>query len=253
MEPIRMIASVGQRPRLCLSLNGPNAHSMRCEFCFGVGSTFRRRAFPRLDRTYLVCGNCGRAQRRQKVLKTAARGVRAAERESLRKALAIAKARQKFKILVWGPASASGNRAATKRAQIRDELLKMGHDAFFSEDMVVPGVPTNILEMLQQRIVHLVIDVAASPGSMAEFENYGVILGKRHLVFLNDAARGGFTDTGTRRLFRAAGGDDEFFSEADLMSCALTLASADWVGDKAYYEMYLAELKKAADEASLLR
>jgi hypothetical protein len=226
---------------------------MQCQYCSEDPAKFRLKKFPRLDSTYAVCGKCGRAQRRSTGLKTIGRGIRPEERARFKKALSIANARIKFKILVWGPAPGGGNAAAPKREQIRAELRKMGHEAFFSEEMTEQGTPTNIVELVQQKQVQLVINVAASYGSLAEFENYGILLGRRHLVFLNEAARGGFTDTGTRKLFRAAGGDDEFFNEADLDSCALALASIDWVQDKAHYELYLNELKEAAERESFFR
>jgi len=182
---------------------------MRCVHCSADPVKVKTRPFPRLGTTYLICGTCGRAQRRSNVLKTVGRGVRSADRARFLTALSIGKARQKFKILVWGPAPGSGNPAESKRKEIRDELRKIGHDAFFSEEMPAPGEPANIGELVQLQLVHLVVNVAASYGSLAEFENYGILLGERHLVFLNQAARGGFTDQGTRRLFRAAGGFDE--------------------------------------------
>jgi len=187
------------------------------------------------------------------MLRTTGRGIRHAERERLQTALSIGAAKQKFKILVWGPTPKSDDAAAKKRIQVRDELRKMGHEAFFSEEMSVPAVPTNLVELVHQKMVHLVVNVAASHGSLAEFENFGILLGRRLLLFLNEAARGGFTDTGTRRVFRAAGGDDEFFADDDLKSCALTLAAVDWVRDKAHFEMYLAEVREATERNSLLR
>jgi len=130
----------------------------------------------------------------------------------------------------------------------------MGHDAFFSEELTIPGEPVNLVELVQlKKLAHLVVDLAASRGSLAEFENYGLVLGKRLLVFLNAAARGGFTDMGTRRMFQAAGGIDEFFTDEDLTSCALTLAAADWVNDKASTEAYLSEAVEALERTSLLR
>lgn len=133
--------------------------------------------------------------------------------------------------------------------QIRKELRRLGHQAYFSEELVVPGVPTNVLELVQQKHVNLVINVADSPGSLAEFENYGVTLGRRLLVFLNDAAKGGFTDTGTRKAFRANGGMDESFNETDIESGALVLASVDWVIDKAYLQKWLLDTRDEAEKS----
>src|SRR5713226_6306245 len=164
---------------------------MRCTNCSADPVRCRFRKFPDLEATYCVCRDCNKAQKRPSGLITVKRGKRAADREKVRKALAVSAASCKFKILVWGPAPRSGNPAAATRKQIRDELKKMGHDAFFSEELAVEAVPTNVLELVQLKQVNLVINVAASHGALAEFEDYGVILGKRLLVFLNDDARGG--------------------------------------------------------------
>ena len=117
--------------------------------------------------------------------------------------------------------------------------------------MAVPAVPTNVLELVELEQVNLVINVAASYGSMAEFENYGVILGKRHLVFLNEAARGGFSDTGTRRMFRANGGTDEYYKDEDIDSGVLVLAALDWVIEKAYLQKWLSSIAEQARKSLL--
>lgn len=209
------------------------------------------RHFPQLGNTYLICDSCGRAQRRPATLKRVGKAARP-ERDRVFTAIAIGKAKQKFKILVWGPAPGKGSSAEAKRKEIRDELTKMGHELFFSEDLAVPGEPINIQELVQAQRIHLVINLAASYGSVSEFENYGILLGERNLVFFSKEGAGGFTDQGTRKLFRTAGGFDESFSEDDLKSCALTLAAADWVIDKAGVEMWLAGVGEWAKKRSLL-
>lgn len=200
---------------------------------------------------YLVCQVCQKAQKRPSGLKTDKRGKRSFDREKTRKGLAVSSASCKFRVLVWGPAHGSANPAAATRLEIRDELKRMGHDAFFSEELAVPAVPTNVLELVQLKKVNLVVNVASSYGSLAEFENYGVLLGKRHLVFLNEAARGGFTDTGTRKVFRANGGTDEFFKEEDISSGVLILAALDWVMEKAYLQKWLSSVVEEAKNSLL--
>jgi hypothetical protein len=224
---------------------------MRCIHCSADPMRCQFRKFPDLEATYCVCRDCNRAQRRPTGLKTAKRGKRPADREKIRKGLAVAAASCKFKILVWGPAPRSGNPAVATRRQIRDELRRMGHDAFFSEEMAVPAVPTNVAELIHLKHINLVINVAASYGSLAEFENYGVVLGRRHLVFLNDAACGGFTDTGTRRMFRANGGTDEFFKDDDIATGVLVLAALDWVSEKAYLQKWLSSVAEEAQNSLL--
>lgn len=160
---------------------------MRCNHCSADPMKFRLRKFPIIDAAYLVCQVCQKAQKRPSGLKTDKRGKRSFDREKTRKGLAVSSASCKFRVLVWGPAPGSANPAAATRLEIRDELKRMGHDAFFSEELAVPAVPTNVLELVQLKKVNLVVNVASSYGSLAEFENYGVLLGKRHLVFLNEA------------------------------------------------------------------
>jgi hypothetical protein len=96
-------------------------------------------------------------------LKTVGRGKRAAEREKARVGLAISAGSCRFKILIWGSDPKSANPAAVTRGRLRNELRRLGHDAFFSEEMNVPAVPTNVLELLQLKEINLVINVAASP------------------------------------------------------------------------------------------
>jgi len=177
--------------------------------------------------------------------------VKSFEREKTRHGLAITAAGCRFKILVWGPDPKSSTPASMARREIRDELRKTGNTALFSEEMNVPAVPSNVLELIQLKEINLVINVAASYGSLAEFEDYGVILGKRHLVFLNEAARGGFTASGTLRLFRANGGTAEYFDDEDAQSGALVLAALDWVREKAYLQKWLVSVVEEAGNSML--
>jgi hypothetical protein len=116
--------------------------------------------------------------------------------------------------------------------------------------LTVPGIPTDVQEEFQVKENDLVIDIAADFGPVAEFEKFGVELGYRMLLWLPAAAQGGFTATGTLQTFRAAGGAYEIFSDADLQSCALTLASRDWVSQKEFLQVYLDSVKESASASS---
>ena len=227
---------------------------MRCVHCATEPMKSKLRHFVRLDIKYPVCASCNRAQRRPPLLKAAGRGKHAAKRATLRKALSIALAKPKFRILVFGPAPGSGSPADTKRHQIRDELLKMGHDAFFAEDVTEAGVPLNFLELMQLRTVaDLVINVAASPGSQAEFEDFALRFeGRRQLAFLDERGRAGYAGQGTLRGFRVNGGIDEFFSQSDLDSCVLTLMAVDWVVENSYFQAEQDMQAELAKERSLI-
>jgi hypothetical protein len=71
------------------------------------------------------------------------------------------------------------------------------------------------------------------------------------LVFLSDAARGGFTDKGTLRVFRANGGTSEFFVDDDIASNVLVLAAVDWVKEKAYLQKWLSSIVEEAQNSLL--
>jgi hypothetical protein len=240
-----LVSSVGRVVILQLSI-------MRCVHCSADPMRIRRRRkFPHLETEYLICETCNRAQRRPSGLKTRGRGKRSADREALRASLAVASATVKFKILVYGPDPKSSNPASPTRKEILDELRRLGHDVYFPEELTVAGLPTNVLELRQLKKVQLVINLAASPGSQAEFENYGVTLGKRLLVFLDGRAKGGFTDTGTRVSFRLNGGMDEFFDEDDLKTGALVLAAADWISGKVHLQELALSVMDDAEKSLL--
>jgi hypothetical protein len=224
---------------------------MLCSHCGEDSAKFRTRKFSQLEHNYAVCPRCGKAQRCPASLKKLRRGTKPTERDRLWKTLSVGRAKFKFKILVWGPNPLAGTPAAEKRQEIKGELQKSGHEIFFSEDLTIPGVPVNLQELLQVQKAHLVINIATSYGSLAEFENYALTLAERLLVFLNETVRGGFTDSGVRRMFRTAGGTDEFFDDEDLKSCVLVLAAHDWVREKQDLEVYLDAQQQAARKKSL--
>lgn len=188
------------------------------------------------------------------VLRTSGRGVRANEREQLRSTLAIAIGKVRLKTLVWGPNPSSDSAATEKRKQIRAEIqLDDGQKAFFSEDLDLGDLPNNVLEMIQQRIVDLVISIGASWGSAAEFEAFGVTLGPKLLAWFPKEAAGGFADGGSRRVFHATGGFDETYTPEDLSSCVVTLASIDWFAEKKYLQVYVDQARSALDQIAPAR
>lgn len=185
-------------------------------------------------------------------MKFSGRGKRSNERRGLFRAISAARARCRFKILVWGPDPKSASPAAAKRAEIRGELEKVGHDVYYSEDLGVPGTPLNVQELFQTNRINLAINVAASPGPAAEFEEYGLALGRKLLLWLPEAARGGYTAGGMLRLFRSAGGIHEFFDDSDLRSCVVTLASIDWMRDKEALQIWADGQKEIASRVAPL-
>jgi hypothetical protein len=86
----------------------------------------------------------------------------------------------KLNILVYGPqvsvpdADARIAAIQRKRKDIRQELIDLGHDARFAEELVDPSLPEPFdsafyQEQLLQREADLIICIVESPGSKVEF------------------------------------------------------------------------------------
>ncbi len=142
----------------------------------------------------------------------------------------------KFSILVWGPGPGNEEARAIfeKRKDIRDRLIAMGMDAFFSEDIAVPldsmgrPVPSDLAEMLQANKLDLVINIAASYGSLLEAQKIGDKLLHRCLIWLPEGAKGGFA-SGMISFLQNLGLEPLFFNNSDISSCVLSLSAEDWV------------------------
>ena len=78
-------------------------------------------------------------------------------------------------ILIWGPGIGSTSPVRQKRIQIRDELLKLGHNAMFSEELEDIGgnTPTKLQELAQAQLAHIIIDLLEdAPGALAEAHDF---------------------------------------------------------------------------------
>ena len=120
----------------------------------------------------------------------------------------------------------------------------------FSEDLVAEtGRPVNLEELEQSKVFDYFINLAGTWGSVGEAHEFGVKLGHRLLLWLKEGAEKGFIE-GTRRLVRAAGGDTEFFTEKDIMSCVMTLASEDWIAGKESLVEYANAAREELDKVA---
>ena len=103
-------------------------------------------------------------------------------------------------ILVWGP-GASENDLYQKRLQIRDELRRRGHAAFFSEDLE-GTTPTSMsqkgIEFLQAQASDLIVIMQASYGSVAEVHDFAEhrIINFKMLIFIDEKAADGYSYRG---------------------------------------------------------
>ena len=84
--------------------------------------------------------------------------------------------KKKFKILIWGPTVDGGtqplNIVARKRVEIRKALDDRGHEALFSEDLIVgepEGVPFAEREKIHALVVDWIVMLYGSEGTLSEF------------------------------------------------------------------------------------
>lgn len=103
-------------------------------------------------------------------------------------------------ILVWGPGASAGD-LYQKRVQIRDELRRRGHAAFFSEEL--EGLsPTALsqkgIEFLQAQAADLIVVMQASYGSVAEVHDFAEhrVINFKMLIFIDEKATDGYSYRG---------------------------------------------------------
>ncbi len=90
-----------------------------------------------------------------------------------------------LRILVWGPgnvapdAQGQGRKRAvvSKRIQIRDELINLGHAAIFSEHWPSdkPDISIKVWELTQAHTAHLIVLlIEESPGGQGEMHDFSI-------------------------------------------------------------------------------
>jgi hypothetical protein len=131
-------------------------------------------------------------------------------------------------VLVWGPGE-TGGLLYEKRRQIRDYLVKMGHDANFSEEIPSEVSEEDSLsqkteEFIQARIADLIIVLQSSYGSVAEvhdFIDYESIA-RKLLVFIDEKACDGYSYRGALgELDRRYGNVEKYRYPEDIKECHL--------------------------------
>jgi len=103
-------------------------------------------------------------------------------------------------ILVWGPGASAGD-LYRKRVQIRDDLRRRGHAAFFSEELEAMS-PTTLsqkgIEFLQAQAADLIVIMQASYGSVAEVHDFAEhrVINYKMLIFIDEKATDGYSYRG---------------------------------------------------------
>lgn len=103
-------------------------------------------------------------------------------------------------ILVWGPGASAGD-LFQKRLQIRDELRRRGHAAFFSEELE-NSAPESLsqkgIEFLQAQAADLIVVMQASYGSVAEVHDFAEhrVINFKFLIFIDEKATDSYSYRG---------------------------------------------------------
>ena len=137
-------------------------------------------------------------------------------------------------ILVWGSGPGDAPMYA-KRTQIRDELRRLDHAAFFSEDLAAmkkPGESEKTFEYEQAKSADVIIVLMVSFGSVAEVHDFADDrdIASKMLVFVSDAATGGYSYQGALTDLKATFRNVEtFHAPDDIVSCRLKTIALDYV------------------------
>jgi hypothetical protein len=131
-------------------------------------------------------------------------------------------------VLIWGPAPTAGTPASDARSRLKDELIKNGHLAQFSEELVEPGLPFS-LELQQLSHVEaydIVFSIPDSPGSIAEIHDFSKAPGLAHKIvaFLNQSWNDGYSNRTLIELQSRVTCAVELYDPANLPSCIIDKA-----------------------------
>jgi hypothetical protein len=129
-------------------------------------------------------------------------------------------------ILVWGPGASAGD-LYQKRLQIRDELRRRGHAAFFSEELEGTA-PTSLsqkgIEFLQAQAADLIVIMQASYGSVAEVHDFAEhrVINFKMLIFIDEKAVDGYSYRGALQELKTLYNNVETYKyPEDIRECRL--------------------------------
>jgi hypothetical protein len=129
-------------------------------------------------------------------------------------------------ILVWGPGASAGD-LYQKRLQIRDELRRRGHAAFFSEELegtAPDSLSQKGIEFLQAQAADLIVVMQASYGSVAEVHDFAEhrVINFKMLIFIDEKATDGYSYRGALAELKALYNNVETYKyPEDIVQCHL--------------------------------
>jgi hypothetical protein len=107
-------------------------------------------------------------------------------------------------VLLWGPGIDSHHPIYSVRAELRSELRRNGHAAFYSEELCDPTSPHSIRiqQLAQAQSFDLVVSIPCTPGSIGEVHDFAADrrVTAKMLVFLNSTYLDGYSPQSLQAL-----------------------------------------------------
>ena len=132
--------------------------------------------------------------------------------------------------LIWGPSPSSATPAADTRVQLRDELIKDGHLAQFSEDLIDRTSHHSIqIQQLSHVQSHdVVFSIPDSPGSIAEIHGFAKVPGLSHkiITFLDRRWNDGYSNLALMEFQSQVTCAIVLYDAPDLPACVIEKAKA---------------------------
>lgn len=204
---------------------------MECVRCERKINSPKRRTIRELSkRPYLICPDCGKAQPRTGRFNPGPNANPMAA--PVHHNFVMGASTVAFNVLVWGPTNVGAGAGVEKRHQIKAAIQGNGHCAFFSEELIFDRgytVPINVQERAQLHMMDLIVCLGADYGAMQEAQEFANEHPYHFLLWIGEQGKGTYSDEGIGEVLRLSGTSPIFFSDADLHSCIIAIASADWV------------------------
>lgn len=100
-------------------------------------------------------------------------------------------------VLIWGPDPTFASPFAAARSELREVLVREGHVARFSEELIDPKSDLSLIaqQAAQVEVYDIVFSLPTSPGSIAEIHEFARTpdLAHKIVAFVNNAWTNGFS------------------------------------------------------------
>ena len=133
-------------------------------------------------------------------------------------------------ILIWGPDPTHDSPVSRKRSEIRDRLIKWGHNAMFSED-----IESNLIDLSEKSKEHaqalaahlILILIEDSPGALAEAHDFcnDPEIAQKVFVLAPRRYKAGYSGKGALKDLNDAHGGVYWYTDNDLSVCQVCKAA----------------------------